>query len=137
MKKPNLNTIIANNLNKTAHVPNKGMSGLPNKKATVPFVSNEGYKNGLPPVGSHYRIPSDTLYNPTPYRIKATPNNGPSKWLEAYDTSNTQFPGADYVDEQHYDTGGYISDKAKATQFGQYAEGGSSWMLTNPNRMLC
>jgi len=135
MKKPNLNTIIANNLNKTAHVPNKGMSGLPNKKATVPFVSNEGYKNGLPPVGSHYRIPSDTLYNPTPYRIKATPNNGPSKWLEAYDTSNTQFPGADYVDEQHYDTGGYISDKAKATQFGQYAEGGSSWMLTNPNRI--
>ena len=99
MKKPNLNTIIANNLNKTAHVPNKGMSGLPNKKATVPFVSNEGYKNGLPPVGSYYRIPSDTLYNPTPYRIKATPNNGSSKWLEAYDTSNTQFPGADYVDE--------------------------------------
>ena len=135
MKKPNLNTIIADNLNKTAHVPNKGMSGLPNKKATVPFVSNEGYKNGLPPVGSHYRIPSDTLYNPTPYRIKATPNNGPSKWLEAYDTSNTQFPGADYVDEQHYDMGGYISDKAKATQFGQYAEGGSSWMLTNPNRI--
>lgn len=135
MKKPNLNTIIADNLNKTTHVPNKGMSGLPNKKATVPFVSNEGYKNGLPPVGSHYRIPSDTLYNPTPYRIKATPNNGPSKWLEAYDTSNTQFPGADYVDEQHYDTGGYISDKAKATQFGQYAEGGSSWMLTNPNRI--
>jgi hypothetical protein len=108
MKKPNLNTIIANNLNKTTHVPNKGMSGLPNKKATVPFVSNEGYKNGLPPVGSYYRIPSDTLYNPTPYRIKATPNNGPSKWLEAYDTSNTQFPGADYVDEQHYDIGGAL-----------------------------
>jgi len=124
MKKPNLNTIIANNLNKTAHIPNKGMSGLPNKKATVPFVSDQGYKNGLPPAGSHYRIPSDTLYNPTPYRIKATPNNGPSQWLEAYDTNSTQFPGADYVDEQHYDMGGYISDRAKATQFGQYANGG-------------
>lgn len=124
MKKPNLNTIIAENLNKTAHIPNKGKGGLPNKKATVPFVSNQGYKNGLPPAGSHYRIPSDTLYNPTPYRIKATPNNGPSQWLEPYDTNSTQFPGADYVDEQHLQNGGYISDRAQATQFGQYKKGG-------------
>lgn len=35
-----------------------------------------------------------------------------------------------------YTSGGiFLSDKAKATQFGQYAEGGSSWMLTNPNRI--
>jgi ribosomal protein S27E len=137
MKKPNLNTIIENNLDKTGHVRNVTKLGLPNKKQTMPFVSEDGYKQGLPPTGSHYRIPSDTLYNPTPYRIKATPNNGPSQWLEPYDTSNTQFPGADYVDEQHYQTGGgtYLSDRAQATQFGQYAEGGSSWMLTNPNKI--
>jgi hypothetical protein len=125
MKKPNLNTIIAENLKKTAHVPSRGLGSLPNKKATVPFVSDQGYKNGLPPAGTHYRIPSDTLYNPTPYRIKATPNNGPSQWLEAYDTNGTQFPGANYVDEQHFQNGGvYMSDKAKATQFGQYRKGG-------------
>jgi hypothetical protein len=63
------------------------------------IVSTEGYKQGPPPPGSHYRIPSNTLYNPTPYRIKATPNVGPSQWLEPYDTSTTQFPGASYVDE--------------------------------------
>ena len=128
MKKPSLDKIIENNSNKTGHIRKPGITTMPNKKQTMPFVSEEGYKQGLPPAGSHYRIPSNTLYNPTPYRIKATPNVGPSKWLEPYTNENVQFPGASYVDEQHLQIGGgiYLSDKAKATQFGQYKAGGAT-----------
>ena len=126
MRKPSLDKIIENNSNKTGHIRKPGIITMPNKKQTMPFVSEEGYKQGLPPAGSHYRIPSNTLYNPTPYRIKATPNVGPSKWLEPYTNENVQFPGASYVDEHHLQIGGgiYLSDKAKATQFGQYKTGG-------------
>lgn len=70
MRKPNLNTIIENNLDKTK------------------------------------------------FQSKAQPSLPEDGWLSAYKNGGT-----------------YISDRAKATQFGQYAEGGSSWMLTNPNRM--
>jgi hypothetical protein len=125
MERYNLTKIMKNNLDKTGNAPSVTKTGLPNKKGTLPLISSTGYMEGVPPNRSHYRIPSDTLYNPTPFRIKATPNKGASKWLEPYDTSNTTFPEADYVDEQHYQNGGnYISDKAKATQFGQYKRGG-------------
>lgn len=70
MKKPNLNKIIADNLDKTK------------------------------------------------FQSKAQPSLPTNDWLNAYMTGGT-----------------YISDRAKATQFGQYAEGGSSWMLTNPNKI--
>ena len=70
MKKPNLNKIIADNLDKTK------------------------------------------------FQSKAQPSLPEDGWLNAYKNGGT-----------------YISDRAKATQFGQYAKGGSSWMLTNPNRI--
>ncbi len=72
---------------------------VPPEKVSRPFVSNDGYKQGPPPVGQHYRIPSDTLYNPTPYRIKAVSDNNIVQYLEANDTTNKVFPGAKYVDE--------------------------------------
>lgn len=117
MKKPNLDKIIAKNLDKTGHIPNKGLTSIPNRKGTIPLVSNDGYKQGVPPQGYNYRIPSDTLYNPTPYRIKATPNNGPAKWLEPYTNQNIEFPGADYVDEQHFQNGGILIKAQKGLQF--------------------
>lgn len=82
-----------------------------------PIVTREGFKQGPPPEGSHYRIPSDILYNPTPYTIKATSDNGISKILQPFDTSNVKFPGATYVDEKEYKDGGvlrnYYEDKVK------------------------
>ena len=72
---------------------------VPPEKVSRPFVSNDGYKQGPPPVGQHYRIPSDTLYNPTPYRIKAVSDNNIVQYLEPNDTTNKVFPGAKYVDE--------------------------------------
>jgi len=105
MERPNLNKIIAQNKDKTGHIPNKGLSRLPGKK-TVPYISMDGFKNGLPPNGTHYRIPSDTLYNPTPYRIKAKANTGQEEWLEPYTNQSVNFPGADYVDEYFKGGGG-------------------------------
>jgi len=52
------------------------------------------------------------------FQSKVQPSLPTDGWLNGYRTGGT-----------------YISDRAKATQFGQYAEGGSSWMLTNPNRI--
>lgn len=72
---------------------------VPPEKVSRPFVSNDGYKQGPPPVGQHYRIPSDTLYNPTPYRIKAVSDNNIVQYLEPNDSTNKVFPGAKYVDE--------------------------------------
>ena len=65
------------------------------------ITSSEGYINNAPPEGYNYRIPSDTLFNPTPYTIQAVSDNGIVKTLPAYDTSRVQFPGAQYVDEFH------------------------------------
>lgn len=69
------------------------------EKISRPFVSNDGYKQGPPPPGKHYRILSDTLYNPTPYRIKAVSDNNITQYLEPGDTTNKVFHGAKYVDE--------------------------------------
>jgi len=70
-----------------------------NKDALSPFVSSEGFKQGPPPAGTNYRIPSDTLYNPTPYKIKAVSDNNITQYLEPGDTTSKVFPGANYVDE--------------------------------------
>jgi hypothetical protein len=70
-----------------------------NNDALSPFVSSEGFKQGPPPSGSHYRIPGDTLYNPTPYSIDAVSDNGIRKTLKPYDTRKIHFPGATHVDE--------------------------------------
>ena len=72
---------------------------VPLEKISRPFVSSDGYKQGPPPIGQHYRIPSDTLYNPTPYKIKAVSDNNITQYLEPGDTTSKVFPGANYVDE--------------------------------------
>jgi hypothetical protein len=104
-----------------------------NKEALSPFVSSEGYKQGPPPAGTNYRIPGDTLYNPTPYPIEAVSDNGIRKRLKPYDTENTYFPGATHVDEyeDYYDDeltddeieelrrGGYVVEELPKAQTGQ------------------
>ncbi len=69
------------------------------QRDSMPFESQYGFLLGPPPSGYHYRIPSDTLYNPTGYAINAVGSNGQEQPLNPFDTSNTEFPGADYVDE--------------------------------------
>jgi hypothetical protein len=76
------------------------------QQKTQPVVSNEGFLNGAPAPGTNYRIPSDTLYNPTPHRIKAVSNNGIEAELQPYDETNVHFPGAEYVDEYEMRYGG-------------------------------
>jgi len=121
-------------------------------KKTIPSI--QGYKHGPPPSGYNYMIPSDTLYNPTPYNIKATSDTGETIYLNPFDETPQTVAGANYFIEEElptaeqggwldqykrgggyfpeYDSwapprmynGGYISDKAQATQFGQYKNGG-------------
>jgi hypothetical protein len=70
-----------------------------NKEALMPFVSSQGFKQGPPPAGTNYRIPGNSIYNPTPYNILAKGSNGQKKVISAGDTSIHNFAGADYVDE--------------------------------------
>ena len=76
------------------------------QQKTQPVVSNNGFLNGAPPAGTYYRIPSDTLYNPTPHRIKAVSDNGIETVLEPHDETNVHFPGAQYADEYEMRYGG-------------------------------
>lgn len=89
-----------------------------------PVVSNEGFKNGAPPAGTNYRIPSDTLYNPTPHRIKAVSNNGMQAELQPFDETQVHFPGAEYVDEYEMRMGGlkkFLPKAQKGLQAGMQA----------------
>jgi antitoxin component of RelBE/YafQ-DinJ toxin-antitoxin module len=85
--------------NQLQYVPKKAKGG--------PIVTTEGFKMGPPPQGSFYRIPSDTLYNPTDYRIEAVANTGERKVLEP-NTGDTTFKGAKYVDEYMMRKGGQL-----------------------------
>jgi hypothetical protein len=76
------------------------------KQQTQPIVNPNGFKNGEPPAGSNWRIPGDTLYNPTPYPIQAVSDNGIAKTLNPFDESTVEFPGAQYVDEYKMKFGG-------------------------------
>lgn len=76
------------------------------KQQTQPIVNPNGFKNGEPPAGSNWRIPGDTLYNPTPYPIQAVSDNGIAKTLNPFDESTVEFPGAQYVDEYQMRYGG-------------------------------
>lgn len=76
------------------------------KQQTQPIVNSDGFKNGEPPAGSNWRIPGDTLYNPTPYPIQAVSDNGIIKTLNPFDESTVDFPGAKYVDEYQMEFGG-------------------------------
>jgi hypothetical protein len=67
-----------------------------------PLVSNEGYKQGPPPAGSHYRIPGNengtSIYNPTPYALNLVGPNGTQAQIEPWDT-NIQYFDEPYIDE--------------------------------------
>lgn len=97
----------------------------PSPQVSVPFESQEGFMNGLPPEGHHYRILGDTLFNPTPFPITAVANTGQVKKLLPFDTTNVSFDGADYVDEyltedeiEEYRKGGYIIEDLPKAQWG-------------------
>ena len=100
-------------------------STQPEYKRGGPIVSREGYKQGAPPDGSYYQIPGDTLYNPTPYKIKATSDNGITKTLNPFDETSVQFPGAKYVNEQHYAEGGDVKDPLSNYYNHKMGKGGS------------
>ena len=69
------------------------------KKQGGPIVNPRGFMDGQPPRGFNWRIPGNTLYNPTPNKIRAVSDNGIEKFLNPFDETQVEFPGADYVDE--------------------------------------
>lgn len=79
----------------------------------IPFVSTSGYKQGEPPAGTNYRIPSNTIYNPTPYNILAVASTGEERIIPAGDTSTQTFDGAEYVDEYELKKGGQKTNTKK------------------------
>ena len=83
-------------LNKPQKIKNKNTAEVQN---TFPIISSEGFLNGPPPPGANYRIPGNSIYNPTPYNILARGSNGQEKIIAAGDTSVQNFGDADYVDE--------------------------------------
>jgi hypothetical protein len=93
------------NLNK-AKAPVKKSDRIINSNKLLPFISSEGFKQGPPPPGTNYRIPGNTIYNPTPYNIKAVGSNGEQKFIAAGDTTNHTFKDAQYVDEYQMKRGG-------------------------------
>lgn len=100
-----------------------------NKKGG-PIVNSNGYKDGRPSKGSNWRIPGNTVYNPTGETILAQANTGEQTILQPYDTNSVTFQGADYIDEYHLtDNQPNWLDDYKAKLGGPY---NSSWMLTNP-----
>jgi hypothetical protein len=94
------------NLNK-AKAPVKKSDRIINSNKLLPFISSEGFKQGPPPPGTNYRIPGNTIYNPTPYNIKAVGSNGEEKFIAAGDTRKRTFKkDAKYVDEYQMKRGG-------------------------------
>jgi hypothetical protein len=93
------------NLNK-AKAPVKKSDRIINSNKLLPFISSEGFKQGPPPAGTNYRIPGNTIYNPTPYNIKAVGSNGEEKFIAAGDTRKRTFKDAQYVDEFQMKRGG-------------------------------
>jgi hypothetical protein len=117
------------------------------KLFSMPVVSTEGYKQGPPPSGSHYRIPgngqSTSIYNPTPYPLDLVGPNGTHAQIGPWDT-NTQnfnepymdeFPqgenDVDYEDELDEEqiaelrAGGYTVEDISVPSVGNYKQGGS------------
>lgn len=100
--------------------PAKKKDMVVNTNKLLPFISSEGFKQGPPPDGTHYRIPGDTIYNPTPFDIRAVGSNGEEDIIAAGDTSKRTFQGSDYVDEYQAAYGGDIS----IPDLNQYEDGG-------------
>lgn len=103
-------------------------TGPPPKKAdkvvSKPIVSTQGYKQGPPPAGTHYRIPGNngttSIYNPTPYSLNLVGPNGTQAQIGPWDT-NTQNFNEPYMDEFHKAAyGGDIS----IPDLNQYEDGG-------------
>jgi hypothetical protein len=78
-----------------------------------PIVNPRGFMDGEPPKGSNWRIPGDTLYNPTPNKIRAISDNGIEKILNPFDETQVEFQGAQYVDEYKMKMGGLSPNKAR------------------------
>lgn len=49
--------------------------------------------------GKPVKLNTDTLYNPTPYKIKAVADNGTERILNPFDESDVYFPGANTITE--------------------------------------
>jgi len=97
------------------------------KPYSQPIVSSEGYKQGPPPSGSHYRIPgngeSTSIYNPTPYPLNLVGPNGTQAQIGPWDT-NTQNFNEPYMDEypqdEEYHEGDYTEKEIEAFKAGGY-----------------
>lgn len=84
--------------------------------------------------GKPVKLNTDTLYNPTPYKIKAVADNGTERILNPFDESDVYFPGANTITEypiedytekyltdeeiQAYRDGGYIVEEIPEMQPG-------------------
>jgi len=84
----------------------KKLLSLNNKQDGGPMVNPRGFMDGQPPIGSNWRIPGNTLYNPTPFKIRAVGSNGIEKTLKPFDTKRVSFGDAEYVDEYMLQKGG-------------------------------
>lgn len=106
----------------SAKAPAKKKDTIINNKL-LPFISNEGYKQGPPPAGTHYRILGDgdttSIYNPTPYPLNLVGPNGTQAQIGPWDT-NTQNFNEPYIDESIAAYGGDIS----IPDLSQYEDGG-------------
>jgi hypothetical protein len=72
----------------------------PIKKKDISFdPTGKGMLNPIY-AGKPVVLPTDTLYNPTPYPIKATSDNGIQKFLNPFDETNVHFPGASSIKEE-------------------------------------
>ena len=72
----------------------------PIKKKDISFdPTGKGMLNPIY-AGKPVVLPTDTLYNPTPYTIKATSDNGIQKFLNPFDETNVHFPGASSIKEE-------------------------------------
>jgi hypothetical protein len=88
-----------------------------------PIVSTQGYKQGPPPAGTHYRIPGNggttSIYNPTPYPLNLVGPNGTQAQIGPWDTDIQNF-NEPYIDESLAAYGGDIS----IPDLNQYEDGG-------------
>jgi hypothetical protein len=97
------------------------------KPYSQPIVSSEGYKQGPPPSGSHYRIPgngeSTSIYNPTPYPLNLVGPNGTQAQIGPWDTDTQNFnePYMDeYPQDEEYHEGEYTDEEIEAFKAGGY-----------------
>ena len=76
--------------------------------------------------GKPVRLATDTLYNPTKYKIRAYADNGVSAELDPYDTTDVTLEGAKYIDEypEMQNSGIYMDGDLSQEEIDYYAKGG-------------